>query len=61
MPDFCVNARTDALGHGGSIEESIDREKAYLAAGATTVFVWGGGDRRGVSAEEVKQLVEALG
>ena len=61
VPDFCVNARTDVLGNGGSIAEAIDRGKAYLAAGANTVFVWGGGGGRGVSTEEVRQLVEGLG
>ena len=61
VPDFCVNARTDVLGHGGSIEDAIERGKAYLGAGATTVFVLGGRSGRGVSAEEVKQLVEGLG
>jgi 2-methylisocitrate lyase-like PEP mutase family enzyme len=34
----------------------ITRGKRYLAAGATTVFVWGGG--RGVSRAEVEQLVK---
>ena len=61
VPDFCVNARTDVLGHGGSIEDAIGRGKAYLAAGATTVYVWGGPKGRGVSGEEVKQLVAGLG
>jgi 2-methylisocitrate lyase-like PEP mutase family enzyme len=61
VPDFCVNARTDVLGNGGSIEEVIERGKAYLAAGANTVFVMGGAGGRGVSAEEVKQLVDSLG
>ena len=61
VPDFCVNARTDILGNGGSIEDAIDRGKAYLAAGANTVFVWGGGGGRGVSTEEARQLVKGLG
>lgn len=39
-PDFVINARTDALaGHG--IEEVIRRGNAFLAAGATMVFVEG--------------------
>jgi 2-methylisocitrate lyase-like PEP mutase family enzyme len=60
VPEFAVNARTDILGFGGSIEEVIERGKAYLAAGANTVFVWGGPKGRGVSSEEVKKLVEAF-
>ena len=60
VPDFCINARTDALVYGGSIEEVIKRGKAYLDAGATTVFVWGGPTGRGVSSDEIKQLVKAF-
>lgn len=60
IPDFVVNARTDVLGHGGSIEDAIERGKAYLAAGATTVFIWGGLQDRGVSRYEVIEIVKAL-
>ncbi|KAF9090518.1 hypothetical protein BGX29_011432 [Mortierella sp. GBA35] len=60
VPDFAVNARTDVLGHGGSIEDAIERGKAFLAAGANTVFVWGGPKGRGVSTDEVKKLVAAF-
>lgn len=56
--DFVVNARCDSLHHGGDLAEVIRRGKAYLAAGATTVFVWGG--KRGVSEGEVRELVEAF-
>lgn len=56
--DFIVNARCDSLHHGGDIAEVIERGRAYLDAGAATVFVWGG--KRGVSAEEVKKLVDAF-
>jgi 2-methylisocitrate lyase-like PEP mutase family enzyme len=56
--DFVVNARCDSLHHGGDLAEVIRRGQAYLAAGATTVFVWGG--KRGVSEEEVRKLVEAF-
>lgn len=59
VPSFCLNARTDVLLHDGGVRDAIARGKAYLAAGATTVFVWGGG--RGVSGEEVGMLVEGLG
>jgi 2-methylisocitrate lyase-like PEP mutase family enzyme len=65
VPDFAINARTDVLlkhdgQNGGSIEEAIERGRAYLEAGACTVFVWGGSARGGVSKEEVQRLVEAF-
>ena len=60
VPRFAINARTDVLAYGGKVEEAIERGKAYLAAGANTVFVWGGGGGRGVSSEEVKRFVEAF-
>ncbi|KAL7953314.1 phosphoenolpyruvate phosphomutase domain-containing protein [Trichoderma compactum] len=56
IPDFVVNARCDTLVHGGNLEEVIERGRAYLAAGATTVFVWGAS--RGVSRDEVARLVK---
>jgi 2-methylisocitrate lyase-like PEP mutase family enzyme len=59
VPEFCINARTDVLGHGGSIDDAIDRAKAYLNAGACTAFVWGGG-ARGTRTAEVEKAVEAL-
>ena len=58
VADFVVNARCDSLHHSGNLEEVIRRGQAYLAAGATAVFVWGG--KRGVSEEEVRVLVDAL-
>ncbi|KAK3724105.1 hypothetical protein LTR37_001227 [Vermiconidia calcicola] len=61
VPDFCVNARTDVLPFGGSISEAIYRGKAYINAGASTVYVWGGGGGRGISRDEVRELVEGLG
>lgn len=60
VPDFVVNARTDVLLAGGTIDQAIERGKAFLEAGACTVFVWGG-PSRGVSREEVQRLVSALG
>lgn len=57
--DFVVNARCDTLIHGGALAEVIERGKAYLAAGATTVFVWGG-SKRGVSSAEVEEMVRAF-
>ncbi|KAJ5518627.1 Pyruvate/Phosphoenolpyruvate kinase [Penicillium expansum] len=62
VPDFVVNARTDVLlTENGTIEEAIERGRAFLEAGATTVFVWGGPSGRGVSSAEVTKLVDALG
>jgi 2-methylisocitrate lyase-like PEP mutase family enzyme len=60
ISDFVVNARTDALIHGGPISDAITRGKAYLAAGATTVFVWGGSDRGGITEREVVELTRAF-
>jgi 2-methylisocitrate lyase-like PEP mutase family enzyme len=57
VPDFVVNARCDVLVQGGKLDEVLDRGKKYLAAGATTVFVWGGSNR-GVSRQEVQTLVK---
>ncbi|KAJ7039663.1 phosphoenolpyruvate phosphomutase-domain-containing protein [Mycena alexandri] len=63
VPDFVVNARSDALFQGSQagMDSVIRRGKAYLAAGATTVFVWGGPSGRGVSSEEIKRLVSEFG
>jgi 2-methylisocitrate lyase-like PEP mutase family enzyme len=61
VPDFVINARTDALVAGRELEEAIERGKAYLEAGAHTVFIWGGGKRGGMSREEVAKACEALG
>ncbi|EWC44285.1 hypothetical protein DRE_01111 [Drechslerella stenobrocha 248] len=59
VPDFVINARTDVLGHGGSIADCVERGKRYLAAGATTVFVWGA-RRHVITIEEVKLLADAF-
>lgn len=61
VPDFVVNARTDALLRGQSIDEAIARGKVYLAAGATTVFIWGGHERGGTRTEEVQKAAKELG
>lgn len=58
VPDFVVNARCDTLVHGGEMDDVIARGKQYLAAGATTVFVWGGSQRGGVRDAEVGQMVK---
>ncbi|KAF7330637.1 Phosphoenolpyruvate/pyruvate domain-containing protein [Mycena sanguinolenta] len=45
VPDFVINARTDVMAlvprPEGAVEETVKRGKAFLEAGATTVFVWG--------------------
>ncbi|KAI1422789.1 Phosphoenolpyruvate/pyruvate domain-containing protein [Xylaria sp. FL1777] len=56
VPDFVVNARCDALLKGHALDEVLSRGKRYLAAGATTVFVWGA--KRGVSRDEVERMVK---
>ncbi|MFB7250388.1 isocitrate lyase/phosphoenolpyruvate mutase family protein [Microbacterium sp. NPDC056234] len=59
---FALNARTDALVRGGdrpiqeSIADAIERGRAYLDAGATTVFVPGILD-----ADVTRQLVDGIG
>ena len=60
VPDFALNARTDTVLLNGDVDDAIVRGKAYLEAGATTVYVWGG-PVRGVRTEEVKRLVSELG
>lgn len=58
VPQFAVNARTDILRVGGTIADAIERGKAYLAAGATSVFVFV--LDRELSREEIKALVKAF-
>jgi 2-methylisocitrate lyase-like PEP mutase family enzyme len=60
VPDFVVNARTDVLGFGGSVQDAVTRAQAYLDAGAANAFVWGGPKGRGLSADEVRTLVKEL-
>ena len=60
VEDFVVNARTDTLIHGGPVSDAITRGKSYLAAGATTIFVWGGSIRGGVTKSEVVELTRAF-
>ncbi|KAI0503203.1 phosphoenolpyruvate phosphomutase-domain-containing protein [Xylaria bambusicola] len=71
---FVVNARCDVMSPAsrrGAIDESAEegerllgetvrRGKAYLEAGATTVFVWGG-SQRGLRDAEVRALSDAFG
>ena len=62
VPDFVLNARTDAFVLGrdrdqaGVLDEAIERGKAYLEAGAPTVFVPGL-----LGEEQISTLVEAFG
>ena len=62
VPDFVLNARTDAfvLGRkrdqGEVLADAVERGKAYLEAGAPTVFVPGLLDE-----EQIATLVEAFG
>jgi len=72
-PDFVVNARCDVMtpaSHPSQfhsevddtalLNETIRRGKAYLSAGATTVFVWGG-PSRGLRDHEIRTLVQEFG
>lgn len=62
VPDFVLNARTDALVRAGDrdpaevLADSVERTKAYLDAGAPVVFVPGKLDEH-----QVTTLVDALG
>ena len=62
VPDFVLNARTDALLRGGDrdrtevLGEAIERGRAYLDAGAPVVFVPGA-----LVEEQVVALVDAFG
>jgi 2-methylisocitrate lyase-like PEP mutase family enzyme len=60
VPDFVVNGRTDTLFSGGSLEDAIARGKAYLAAGAKCVFIWGGPARNGWAKAEVVRATKEL-
>ena len=61
VPDFALNARTDVLfQEGRTLADAVERGKAFLEAGAWTVFVWGGPKGRGVSREEIGVLVREL-
>jgi len=59
---FVLNARTDALIKGGkrpleeSVADAVERGRAYLAEGATTVFVPGI-----LNADVTRRLVEGIG
>lgn len=62
VPDFVLNARTDAFTVGGDrdrdvvIADALERGRAYLDAGAPVVFVPGP-----LTGDEVRTLVDAFG
>ncbi|MGA6161943.1 isocitrate lyase/PEP mutase family protein [Amycolatopsis magusensis] len=62
VPDFVLNARTDAFlkvgerGAEATLEDAVQRGKAFLDAGAPVVFVPGV-----LSEEQITTLVEAFG
>jgi len=60
VPNFVVNARTDTLGYNGDIAEAIERAQAFITAGATTAFVWGGAQGRGLRTEEIALIASSL-
>ena len=59
VTNFVVNARTDVLGHGGTLEDAIQRSRQYLEAGANTAFVWGALKHK-LTIEDVKKVVSEL-
>lgn len=59
VPDFVINARCDVLMRGGELEEVLRRGKAYLEAGATSVFVLGS-PKPGVPRAEVVEMAKAF-
>jgi 2-methylisocitrate lyase-like PEP mutase family enzyme len=57
VPDFVVNARSDAFLRNRDLDEATRRGKRYLEAGATAVFVLG---NPGPTREEIGKLVAAF-
>jgi len=57
VPEFVVNARSDTYLKGGTLDEAIRRGRLYLDAGATSIYILGGGPKR----DDVKKMVDALG
>lgn len=60
VPNFVLNARSDAILVNGDLDDAIIRAKAYLEAGAANAFVWGG-VARGLSRDEVVKISNAVG
>jgi 2-methylisocitrate lyase-like PEP mutase family enzyme len=61
MPYFIVNARADPLLHDGQLSEVIECGEAYLATGATTVFVLGSQAGGGISRSEIIKHTRVVG
>ncbi|KIL88605.1 hypothetical protein FAVG1_07851 [Fusarium avenaceum] len=67
-PDFVINARCDifaledvpGLDGNTRVQEAVKRGKAYLEAGATTVFYWRGYGA-GMTEDEIRKLEDELG
>jgi 2-methylisocitrate lyase-like PEP mutase family enzyme len=59
VPDFVVNARSDTYLRGGTLDEAIRRGKAYIDAGATSIYLLGGGPN-GLTRGEVEKMVNGL-
>jgi 2-methylisocitrate lyase-like PEP mutase family enzyme len=55
-PDLVLNARVDTFLHGSGVEETIERGRAYLAAGADCVFPIMVADRA-----DIEAVVEGVG
>ncbi|KAK2752617.1 hypothetical protein FQN55_006730 [Onygenales sp. PD_40] len=60
VPNFALNARTDAILVEDDVDEAIRRGKAFLEAGATTTFVWGGRKRGGMTRDEAVRICKEL-
>lgn len=60
VPDFVINARSDALLRSRDLAECIRRGKEYLAAGATCVYVLGDAFPQGLKKEVIQELVRAF-
>jgi 2-methylisocitrate lyase-like PEP mutase family enzyme len=59
VPDFVVNARSDTFLRNGTLDESIRRGNLYLEAGATVVYIIGGGPG-GLTRQDVEKMVTGL-
>jgi 2-methylisocitrate lyase-like PEP mutase family enzyme len=60
VPDFVINARSDAYFRGGSLDDAIHRGKLLLDAGATTVYILIA-NPSGFSRQDVELMVKSLG
>jgi 2-methylisocitrate lyase-like PEP mutase family enzyme len=60
VPDFVINARSDAFMMGAALEDAVQRGKQYLEAGATTVYVFPG-PAKNIDEKGVEMVVKELG